>query len=281
LSAADGAGLGDRLSELTQSVSGISEAVARLDAQRNQGVETLLERERGERQAVDTGLAQRLGRLEDRQAQLNGQIAGLRSSLSGTADAGPGAAASAGGVTEQAPASPDSPSAAEAAEDEGATPAAASPANDEEGSEPNQAAAAQAPAGESGQRRTAQASATGGAALAEGSGESAPAAEEGVLIVGDRPFALQLIGFFSLEELRRFAARDDLPARVYYRQETLRGQPWYVLIHSLHEGSRAAAAESERLPPDLAALDLWIRPLEEGSRLEVLETGDGGSGSAD
>jgi DamX protein len=282
LSAADGAGLGDRLSELTEIVSGISEAVARLDAQRDQGMATLLERERGERQAVDTGLAERLGRLEDLQAELNGKIAGLRSSLSGAADASPGAGASAGGVTAQAPASPDRPSAAKAAEDEEATPgAAASPGEDEESPGPNQAAEAQTQAGQSGQRRPAQASDTASAALAEGLGESAPAVKDGVVIVGDQPFALQLIGFFSLEELRRFAARDDLPARVFYRRETLRGQPWYVLIHSLHEGSRAAAEEGERLSPDLAALDIWIRPLEEGSRLEVLETGAKGPGSAE
>jgi DamX protein len=313
LSAAGGdAALEGRLSELTEIVSGISEAVEQIGVGRGESIETLLERERSERQAVDTGLAQRLGQLEDLQEDLNGtiaqQIAALRSALGGVAAASADARApeptdseqaharSEPVVEEQAPVSaqplaatpsPDEASAAASAtrmqdSEKGST----SPADEPEAAGANEGDDAPAPqVGLSKRAGTTEASSAEGEAggLVAGSGRSAQpeAGGDGVVIVGQRPFALQLIGFFRFEELQRFAERDDLPAEVYYRQETLRGRPWYVLIHSLHEGSSAAAEERARLSPDLAALDIWIRPLEEGDRLQVLETGGGGSGSSD
>jgi DamX protein len=110
----------------------------------------------------------------------------------------------------------------------------------------------------------------------------APAEPRGdAVTVAERDNALQLIGFFSLDELRRFSDRSDLPARVYYREESLRGRPWYVLIHSLHEDYEAAADERARLPPELAVLDIWIRALPRGSRLQVLQPAADRRGPAD
>jgi DamX protein len=91
-------------------------------------------------------------------------------------------------------------------------------------------------------------------------------------VTGNDTYALQLMGFYSFQDLVDYAARVDLPDRVFYREETYRGRPWFVLIHSLHTGVRAATEERSRLPPRLARLDTWIRPLSEGMQLQVLET---------
>jgi DamX protein len=93
------------------------------------------------------------------------------------------------------------------------------------------------------------------------------------IIIDDRPYAIQLIGFFNLNSLLDFAARDDLPARVYYREENYKSRPWYVIIHSLHGSYESAAAELSRLPGDLASLEPWIRSMDEGAELKVLDTG--------
>jgi len=95
--------------------------------------------------------------------------------------------------------------------------------------------------------------------------------EESSLSLDEQRYALQLIGFYSLDALREFADRDDLPNRLYYRRERLRGRPWYVLIHSLHPNTTSVAAARATLPPDLADLDIWVRSLSEGTRLEVFE----------
>lgn len=83
-------------------------------------------------------------------------------------------------------------------------------------------------------------------------------------------YALQLIGLYDFDRLRAFADREDLPRPLYYRTERLRGQPWYVLIHSLHADRASAEQARSALPADLATLDLWIRPLASGTRLEIL-----------
>jgi DamX protein len=90
--------------------------------------------------------------------------------------------------------------------------------------------------------------------------------------VGARPVALQLVGFRSRELVDAFIVRNPLPAEVYTREETFRGRPWFVLIHSLHPDRASARDASDGLPPGLAALDLWIRELPEGTELEVIET---------
>ena len=95
--------------------------------------------------------------------------------------------------------------------------------------------------------------------------------EESSLSLDEQRYALQLMGFYSLDALREFADRDDLPSKLYYRRESLRGRPWYALIHSLHENTTSVAAARATLPPDIADLDIWVRSLSEGTRLEVFE----------
>lgn len=100
--------------------------------------------------------------------------------------------------------------------------------------------------------------------------DTATPVERRTLVVGDRPFALQLIGVRSRESLMEFAERDDLPPEVYFREETYKGRPWFVLMHSLHETAEDAGDELARLPQGLAALGPWIRNLSVGSQLQVL-----------
>ena len=90
------------------------------------------------------------------------------------------------------------------------------------------------------------------------------------LSVGRTPFALQLIGFYSLDKLLDFARREELPSRVYFREESYQGRPWFVLIHSLHAGYSDASDAIDRLPTQLAILDTWIRNFPPETRLGIL-----------
>jgi hypothetical protein len=45
------------------------------------------------------------------------------------------------------------------------------------------------------------------------------------------------------------------------------------MLHSLHDTYDSAVEELSRLPENLVALNPWIRPVPEGARLRVLETG--------
>ncbi|WP_462319779.1 hypothetical protein [Halochromatium sp.] len=113
-----------------------------------------------------------------------------------------------------------------------------------------------------------------------GTGESgATAPEAGAGLVGterieiaDRRFVLQLIGFYRRELLDAFVARSPLPSQVYMREETFRGRPWFVLIHSLYQDRSAAREASKALPDELSRLDLWIRELPADTELEVINT---------
>jgi DamX protein len=106
---------------------------------------------------------------------------------------------------------------------------------------------------------------------------TAPATEfpasPGQASTSERPFALQLIGSYDRAAVLDLAARSDLPDSVFLRQETLRGRPWFVLIHSLHRNHAEAEAERGRLPADLARLDTWIRKLAPDAMLEPIRTG--------
>lgn len=90
--------------------------------------------------------------------------------------------------------------------------------------------------------------------------------------VGQTPYALQLIGFFSFEELLDFARRFPLPVKVYHQEETYRGRPWFVLIHSLHASRESAHEEIARLPAELVGLDPWVRKLAPDASLSLLQT---------
>jgi DamX protein len=293
LSALNGADdpLGQRLAGLTETVSDISDSLLRIGADQEKGMEAAFERERSERQAADTGLAERLGRLEALQTELRGAMAALRSDTAET-KASAAAAQRLGLTVATAPAA-DADGASIAG---GPQPAAAGREDPAAGltsqAETAGAGEREAPAAGAGGTDAGVAVAMGAGADAEASvvaGQTEAAAEsepselpvtpqsagEGsagdTVVIGERRHALQLIGFFSFDELRRFSSRDDLPEQLYYREESLRGRPWYVLIHSLHSDYAAAEEERSRLSSELASLDVWIRPLPEGSRLERLE----------
>lgn len=107
------------------------------------------------------------------------------------------------------------------------------------------------------------ADAAAGPATAEGEGARRQ--------IDDPSYAVQLIGYFDLDRLRAFATREDLPAPVYYREETYRGRPWYVLIHSVHPSYARAAASLAELPPPLSELDPIIRRLPAGSAVRQID----------
>ncbi len=105
---------------------------------------------------------------------------------------------------------------------------------------------------------------------------TAPSVEQRTVVISEQPFALQLVSFRSRQSLMRFANREDLPSPTYYRQETYRGRPWFVLIHSLHDTADDAANGLAQLPQGLATqVDPWIRALNEGSELMVIENPQG------
>ena len=91
--------------------------------------------------------------------------------------------------------------------------------------------------------------------------------------ITDRPFALQLVGGYNRDKILELAVRPDLPDPVYLRQETRRGRPWFVLIHSLHASSAEAQAALAKLPAGLRAPPGWIRDLPRGADLEIVTRG--------
>jgi DamX protein len=99
------------------------------------------------------------------------------------------------------------------------------------------------------------------------------AVSERPLVIDQPTFALQIIGFYSLNSLLDFARREQLPQRVYYREETYQGRPWFVLIHSLHARDADAKETIGSLPKEIAMLDLWVRNLTPGTALGVVEIG--------
>ncbi|AFL72245.1 SPOR domain-containing protein [Thiocystis violascens] len=107
--------------------------------------------------------------------------------------------------------------------------------------------------------------------LVSNAAESAAEPVSGNIRVGETPYSLQLIGFFSLEKLLSYTRIAPLPSRVYYKQETYRGRPWFALIHSLHASRESANAAISDLPAELAKLDLWVRQLDPNSSLTPLK----------
>jgi DamX protein len=111
------------------------------------------------------------------------------------------------------------------------------------------------------------------AAAAETAAEptEAEAGAEGRLTTAAGTIALQLAGFPSRAAIDRFIARQPLPERVYLTVDTWRGRSWYGLVHSLHPDMEAAEGARAQLPPQLARLDIWLRELPAGSRLQILD----------
>jgi DamX protein len=249
--------LQDELTRLASAVDAISASLTDLDQDYTAGVEKALASESANREQNDARLETMLKRLEAEQERLAGEIDTTREALQAIAPISPGPA-----PTEDAPVfAPARPAeetdAGVAAEirDERSVPRA-----NEQDSSAEGAAHGTAAAGPDGSTEdlTPQSQ-----VVSEASATDRPE---------ERAYALQLIGFFQLADLEQFAQRNrgDLPARLYYREDTYRGRPWFALIHSMHDSYSSAEAARSRLAPDLAALDPWIRPMGRDGGIEVL-----------
>jgi DamX protein len=89
--------------------------------------------------------------------------------------------------------------------------------------------------------------------------------------ISDRPFALQLVGDSNRDRLLEYASRSGLPETVYVYQGTRRGQPWFVLVHSLHPTSSEARTALAQIPAKQRVRTPWIRSLPKGTELEIIE----------
>ncbi|MBK1630797.1 hypothetical protein CKO31_08580 [Thiohalocapsa halophila] len=99
----------------------------------------------------------------------------------------------------------------------------------------------------------------------------AEAGADGSLTTAAGTIALQLAGFPSRAAIDRFIARQPLPERVYLTVDSWRGRSWYGLVHSLHPDMAAAEDARAQLPSELTRLDIWLRELPAGSRLQILD----------
>lgn len=281
--------LRERLGALTLSVAAISEAIARdgerLDAMMARldagdptatlapGIDSNPGDDALQRRPSQTGPGTPVGKGEDEQAGTNGRTDEAEDAPPGS---DPGAAADrAPDQTTRTRADAEVTSASQDT-DRGATPGAETRAD--QAPQTNSAATAAAD-----QRIDSKA---GGVDLPadQGSDSSAEATATPDLdsnppapddydrvVVGDSPYALQLIGFYSLDSLVNFAREASLPDTLYFREETYQGRPWFVLIHSLHPLHALAAQANQDLPPELATLDTWIRNFPPNTELGVLK----------
>ncbi len=211
-------------------------------------------------------LLEQIGRLGAEEQRLHAELEALR-----------GTDAAAAGPSETAPGASPEPAEAETAP--GATqetapeapqevPDQAPEAADEPAATGAEAATAVAPPPDTPADTPAETPTTAPAQSTAG-----PAADADTEVTADRPFALQLIGFYSYDKLREFAMHPGLPPKVYLRRETLRGRPWFVLIHSLHASEADAQAALAQLPTDLVDMEPWIRKLPTGAGLMPIPTG--------
>jgi DamX protein len=257
---ADAESVRAELTRLSAAVNEITSSRGRQDEMQADRLYTLLEDERIARKEADAVISAEVQRLEAKQESLLRELETLREALqtpeATKAESGHGL--------------PDSSPAEDARQDSAQEPVAAtveppvefSPTSPTEGV----SRAVETPA--------ATAEQTFGDDPGKALSDASPDAETPqTLVVADHTYALQLIGFYSWDALLRFADRNDLPERLYYREETVQGRPWFALIHSLHADYASASAELHDLSPELVAMDPWIRPIGAGVELTVLDTG--------
>jgi DamX protein len=257
---ADAESVRAELTRLSAAVNEITSSRGRQDEMQADRLYTLLEDERIARKEADAVISAEVQRLEAKQESLLRELETLREALqtpeATKAESGDGL--------------PDSSPAEDARQDSAQEPVAAtveppvefSPTSPTEGV----SRAVETPA--------ATAEQTFGDDPGKALSDASPDAETPqTLVVADHTYALQLIGFYSWDALLRFADRNDLPERLYYREETVQGRPWFALIHSLHADYASASAELHDLSPELVAMDPWIRPIGAGVELTVLDTG--------
>lgn len=247
------------LARLSAAVNEISSSRGRIDEEQPDSLDTILEDERIARDEADALVGAEVQRLEAKQESLMRELESMREALE-TAEATK--AAPAPGLSDSSPTdNAEQDSAQEPATTTIEPPLEYSATAPTEGaSSPDEAsiAAAEQPLGDLGQTTT-----------GVDSGADTPEA----VVVADRTYALQLIGLYEWDALLRFANRNDMPERLYYREEIVRGRPWFALIHSMHKDYASASAQLHNLSPELVAMDPWIRPIRVGVELKVLNTG--------
>jgi DamX protein len=252
----EGEPLRDELTRLSAAVGEISSSLGRLGEEQAGSLDTILEDERIARDEADARIAAEIRRLDAKQKSLTQELESLRVALDSARTAKTEPVPTGLSPMQNAEPSP----AREPVEVTVAPSLALSGTPSTVGaSSPDKTpvATADRPAGDAEQK----------AQDAESSTDT-----QGTAFVGDRTYALQLIGLYDRDALLKFADRDDLPERLYYREEIVRGRAWFALIHSMHEDIASAEAELSRLSPDLIALDPWIRPIQKGVELKVLDS---------
>ena len=248
------------LTRLSAAVNEITSSLGRQDEKHAGSLDTILEDERTAREQTDAVIGAEVQRLEAKQESLMRELETIREALE-TAEAT---------KAESGHGLPDSSPAEDAKQDPAQQPAAATvePPLEFNTTSPTEGVNSpeETPAGVAEQLYADDP----GKAVTDAS----PDAETPkTLVVADNTYALQLIGFYSLDALLKFANRNDLPERLYYSNETVQGRPWVALIHSLHEDYSSASAQLHNLSPELVAIDPWIRPIRAGVELSVLDTG--------
>ena len=233
------AGIETQDSQVQGKIAALSDAVGQLSRALSEGPDRRVqEGNRAESSAQISTLAARVERIGAEQTRIEKVLEGLRGTLT------------------PSPPSPPSPASGTVAK----PPAAPTPGGSTESLAPPRTAEPKATAPESGDASPATSPPPDAAALPL---QTVP--------VGDRPFALQIMGSYRREDLLTQAAKSSLPAKVFLRQESRYGRPWYVLIYSMHS-SRAQAEEAlAALPQSLRAPKPWIRNYPPDATVEPID----------
>ncbi len=239
-----------KLTQLSAALGEISGSLSERSKKQEETVRAALQQERDARADTERRLARALQRLEAQQQALAERLG----------SAGKGApTAKAQAEASEVPQRIGESGGASAGSGEGAraTPVEPSATQDAVGHEA---------AGE-GTSPSSEVTGPGADEPAHGEGDEAPSLAPSPLVLADRMYAVQLIGFYGFGDLERFVARPGLPQPVYYREETSKGRPLYLVMHSLYEERADAQAALSALPPDLAELAPLIRSLPVGTEL--------------
>ena len=84
------------------------------------------------------------------------------------------------------------------------------------------------------------------------------------------PYAVQVRAARSLATLKTFLKNSGVDAAAYYREETYRGRPLFVLIYSLHPSQEAANAAVKAIPRALDSDRVVVRRLPADAKLRPL-----------
>jgi hypothetical protein len=116
--------------------------------------------------------------------------------------------------------------------------------------------------------------AQGGTAAEKGHAASSPqvpSSSRSPIVLDQERYVIQLIGFRQESSVSDFARRFGIADEAWYMRSRFQGRDWYVVLLGDFPDREAGRAVAERLPPELQALDPWVRPLKAGSRLLPIE----------